>query len=156
MAHKTKANGTTYEISGGKTKINGTGYDISTGKTKIGGTGHDIAFGGTVTVTFKALDDPDSILASAWITIGDVEYAIREQGTAVTLELETGSSIFIRKHGDGYGGEGEVYVNGIEVKDNSNTSRYDYIYTIPSGVRSVDISSEGGGFIIGQVYIVES
>lgn len=45
MAHKTKVNGTNYEISGGKTRINGTNYSISKGKTLVGGATYDVEFG---------------------------------------------------------------------------------------------------------------
>lgn len=44
MAHKTKINGTSYEISGGTTKVGGTKYSISKGRTKVGGTNYDISF----------------------------------------------------------------------------------------------------------------
>lgn len=45
MSHKTRVNGTTYDVKGGKCLIGGTGYGIKKGKTLIGGTGYDIAFG---------------------------------------------------------------------------------------------------------------
>lgn len=45
MAHKTKINGTAYEVTGGRTKINGTAYEIVGGKTKVNGTAYDISFG---------------------------------------------------------------------------------------------------------------
>lgn len=45
MAHKTKINGTIYDINGGSCKVNGTKYNINKGKTKINGTGYDITFG---------------------------------------------------------------------------------------------------------------
>ena len=44
MAHKTKINGTTYDVNGGSCKVNGTKYNINKGKTKINGTGYDITF----------------------------------------------------------------------------------------------------------------
>lgn len=44
MAHKTKVNGTNYEISGGKTRVNGTNYGIDKGKTLVGGTAYKIDF----------------------------------------------------------------------------------------------------------------
>lgn len=44
MAHKTKVNGTAYDIVGGLTKVNGTDYNIIKGKTKVGGTNYDIQF----------------------------------------------------------------------------------------------------------------
>ena len=47
MAHKTKINGTTYDIVGGSTLINGTGYNITNGKTLINGIGYDIPFTST-------------------------------------------------------------------------------------------------------------
>lgn len=44
MAHKTRVNGTIYEVKGGKCLVNGTSYDIKKGRTLIGGTGYDIKF----------------------------------------------------------------------------------------------------------------
>lgn len=44
MAHKTRVNGTVYEVIGGKCLVNGTSYDIKKGRTLIGGTGYDITF----------------------------------------------------------------------------------------------------------------
>lgn len=44
MAHKTRVNGTAYEVQGGKCLVNGTSYDIKKGRTLIGGTGYDITF----------------------------------------------------------------------------------------------------------------
>lgn len=45
MAHRTKINGTGYDIVGGRTRIAGTGYDILKGRTRVNGTGYDIMFG---------------------------------------------------------------------------------------------------------------
>ena len=44
MAHKTRVNGTSYEVNGGKCLVNGTAYSIKKGRTLIGGTGYDITF----------------------------------------------------------------------------------------------------------------
>ena len=44
MAHKTRVNGTAYEVKSGKCLVNGTSYDIKKGRTLIGGTGYDITF----------------------------------------------------------------------------------------------------------------
>lgn len=44
MSHKTRINGTIYDVQGGKCLVNGTGYDIKKGRTLINGTGYDIAF----------------------------------------------------------------------------------------------------------------
>ena len=44
MAHKTRVNGTVYDMKGGKCLVNGTSYDIKKGRTLIGGTGEDILF----------------------------------------------------------------------------------------------------------------
>lgn len=44
MSHKILANGTSYEVKGGKCLVNGTSYDIKKGRTLIGGTGYDITF----------------------------------------------------------------------------------------------------------------
>ena len=45
MAHKTRVNGTAYDVNGGKCLVNGTVYNILKGRTLIGGTGYDITFG---------------------------------------------------------------------------------------------------------------
>ena len=42
--HKTRVNGTSYEVKGGKCLVNGTSYDIKKGRTLINGTGYDITF----------------------------------------------------------------------------------------------------------------
>ena len=44
MIHKTRINGTVYEVKGGKCLVNGTSYDIKKGRTLINGTGFDITF----------------------------------------------------------------------------------------------------------------
>lgn len=44
MAHKTRINGTIYDVQGGKCRVNGTSYDIKKGRTLINGTGYDITF----------------------------------------------------------------------------------------------------------------
>ena len=44
MAHKTRVNGTIYDVKGGKCLVNGTVYDIKKGRTLINGTGYDITF----------------------------------------------------------------------------------------------------------------
>lgn len=44
MAHKTRVNGTIYEVNGGKCLVNGTAYSVKKGRTLIGGTGYDITF----------------------------------------------------------------------------------------------------------------
>lgn len=55
MAHKTKIDGTNYEVDGGKTLISGTAYDIKGGKTLVNGTAYDISFGPS-TITFSVED----------------------------------------------------------------------------------------------------
>lgn len=42
MAHKTRINGTNYEIIGGKTLVGGTAYGIKNGKTLVGGTAYEV------------------------------------------------------------------------------------------------------------------
>lgn len=44
MAHKTRINGTIYDVQGRKCRVNGTGYEVKKGRTLIGGTGYDITF----------------------------------------------------------------------------------------------------------------
>lgn len=44
MSHKTRVNGTIYEVKGGKCLVNGTAYSVKKGRTLIGGTGYDITF----------------------------------------------------------------------------------------------------------------
>lgn len=71
MAHKTKVNGTNYELTGGTTRVNGTNYHIASGKTYINGTIYPILF--TVQL--------DPALVAALI---DFTYIDNEDGT-VTL-----------------------------------------------------------------------
>lgn len=42
--HKTRIDGTGYEMKSGRVLIGGTGYDVKKGRTLIGGTGYDISF----------------------------------------------------------------------------------------------------------------
>ena len=44
MAHKTRINGTEYEITGGKCLVGGTEYAVQKGRTLVGGTGYDVSF----------------------------------------------------------------------------------------------------------------
>ena len=44
MAHKTRVNGTIYDVKGGKCLVGGTSYDIKKGRTLINGTVYDITF----------------------------------------------------------------------------------------------------------------
>ena len=44
MAHRTRIQGTAYEITGGKTRVNGTAYEIAGGRTKVNGAAYDIPF----------------------------------------------------------------------------------------------------------------
>lgn len=52
MAHKTRVNGTSYEVNGGKCLVNGTAYSIKKGRTIINGAGYDITFGETISKTW--------------------------------------------------------------------------------------------------------
>ena len=47
MAHKTRVNGTIYEIKSGKTRVNGTIYEIKSGKTRVNGTTYKINLNAT-------------------------------------------------------------------------------------------------------------
>ena len=53
MAHKTRVNGTIYDVKGGTCLVNGTRYDIQKGRTLIGGTGYDIEFAKTYDPVFS-------------------------------------------------------------------------------------------------------
>ena len=52
MAHKTRVNGTIYDVKGGKCLVNGTVYSIKKGRTIINGTGYDITFEDTIGKTW--------------------------------------------------------------------------------------------------------
>lgn len=52
MAHKTRVNGTVYDMKGGKCMVNGTVYSIKKGRTLINGTGYDITFEPDVSLTW--------------------------------------------------------------------------------------------------------
>lgn len=92
MAHRTKINGTAYEISGGKTKINGTGYSISKGRTKVGGTGYDVSFGVSYDPTF-ANNDWATIIAVCQAGICPDEWSVGNNktmtinGTSYTIDI---------------------------------------------------------------------
>ena len=62
MSHKTRVNGTLYDMTGSKCLIGGTGYSVKKGRTLIGGTGYDIALG-SKTWLIDAYP-PDSSLSS--------------------------------------------------------------------------------------------
>ena len=106
MAHKTKINGTTYDVNGGSCKVNGTKYNINKGKTKINGTGYDITFG-------KSLSS---------YAEGDIVY-INEGGSPVEFYVAkhdyesslngTGRTLVVRK---------DTYDD--QVWDNGNVSAY--------------------------------
>ena len=122
MAHKTKVNGTAYEVSGGKTKVNGTGYSISGGKTKVNGTAYGISFitgtpistlavGSTVKIKVKgSLKDfiivhqgkPSSIYDNScngtWLLMKDIYTTMERNGNGVyanTTEFSYLNSTFL-------------------------------------------------------------
>lgn len=64
MAHKTKINGTNYEVSGGKTLIGGTAYKITGGRTLIDGTAYAISF--------VAKPEASTLNDCSWETISEV------------------------------------------------------------------------------------
>lgn len=96
MAHKTKINGTNYDVSGGKTLIGGTAYKITGGRTLIGGTAYDINFLPAVGTALSACT-PEEIqaiaqsgLAASYWSVGDT-VGITLNGTvgALTFSNET-------------------------------------------------------------------
>ena len=79
MAHKTRINGTYYEISGGKTLVNGTAYSIDKGKTLAGSTVYDVGFG--TPISSLKVGDP------LYFNVNGVrtEFVIVQQGTPTDM-----------------------------------------------------------------------
>ena len=91
MAHKTRVNGTAYEVKGGKCLVNGTVYNIKKGRTLINGTGEDIVFSSVSPIldendweTIRAVSDTGQG-ANYW-SIGDRK-AVTLNGTVGKLSL---------------------------------------------------------------------
>jgi hypothetical protein len=92
MAHKTRVNGTNYEISGGKTLVNGTAYSIDKGKTLVGGTAYEVGFVENLTVTMTQAN-PSGVTAGIFCSGGN----IFEPGTyQVPAGTEMNASIYHR------------------------------------------------------------
>lgn len=96
MAHKTRVNGTNYEITGGKTMVGGTAYKVTGGKTLVGGTAYKISFLPAVGTALSSCT-PEEIhaiaqsgLASSYWSVGDT-VPITLNGTvgALTFSNET-------------------------------------------------------------------
>lgn len=65
MAHKTKINGTTYEVTGGRCLVNGTGYSIKKGTTLINGTKANVFFETPLTWVFnETVTNPAKFLST--------------------------------------------------------------------------------------------
>ena len=90
MAHKTRVNGTAYDVNGGKCLVNGTVYSINKGRTLIGGTGYDITFASSYDPVFanntweqiiaachnNAVPDTWKVADQKPMTINGVDYLI--------------------------------------------------------------------------------
>ena len=78
MAHKTRIDGTAYEVKGGRTLIDGTGYSIKGGRTLVDGTGYDISFGVSYDPVF-ANNDWATIIAVCHAGLCPEEWAVGDQ-----------------------------------------------------------------------------
>ena len=120
MAHKTKINGTTYSIKGGKTKVNGTAYSIKKGMTKVNGTGYAIKF-----------SEPVKVYSNGW---SNSQSFIQVKNATTNVQYSTGSTAkwsYTAQTGDviqvdGYvwstSGSVNIYLNGKLVKSGRGTS----------------------------------
>lgn len=111
MAHKTKINGTTYDINGGSCKVNGTKYNINKGRTKINGTGYDITFGPKLAkITASGRGD----LSDAFIQIidenGDAQKIIDEGTYYAIIGSEVYCHVYHRQNSG-------ILLNGDRVDD---------------------------------------
>lgn len=129
MAHKTKINGTTYDINGGSCKVNGTKYNINKGRTKINGTGYDIAFGTPV----------GSVPEGQVITIHEngspIEYFVARHNYESDLNGSGGTLVFRKPTTDDevvWDSEGNSY-SGSEVDNWLNTT---FLSRLSPGVTS--------------------
>lgn len=109
MSHKTRVNGTLYDVKGGKALIGGTEYKIKKGRTLIAGTGYDIALetAGTETETWtlvKAPHLPDSSVT--YDLYGTYGVTFESDGTTYGAIRLTKSTIGYRLTGMG---EVQVY-----------------------------------------------
>lgn len=134
MAHKTKINGTAYEVTGGTTQINGTKYQIGGGRTVVKGTGYDVPFGVEVTL-IGAYTDP-SIASKCRVTISDKCYIMLSKewdSGEICVSAKTGQTIEIEF--SALGSE----ITTVYLNDRIYSSGYGGIvyYDIPNGVRKL-------------------
>lgn len=143
MAHGTRINGTSYEITGGKCLVNGTGYSIKNGKTLVSGTGYDITLKEEFSVT---LDEnsmwnagTDVAFLGVQIEVGDNwissvgETIVAESGTLVSVKVQSPGPV-------------NIYFNGVSVVYELDAA---YQFELRA---NVSITCEG--FPVNLVYIV--
>ena len=145
MAHKTKVNGTNYEVSGGKTLVNGTAYKIDKGKTLVNGTSYLVSFA-PPDPQISIVVNPviiDVLTTSGQITINGTTYKSNSTNTTLTIPVGTvisckcGATTFKTSTASA---TGVVSVNGTTVAQttaaadpnkyiNSTSNNYDYTVT---------------------------
>ena len=132
VAHKTLADGTSHEVTGGKTMDGGTVYDIAFGKTLLNGTAYEIAFGiSTIKVTITG-----SVSASyGYVTINGTRHTY-----PTTLEIEPGTTIQVSVKGS-YGG---VYLNDTKVVSGSSLSMKTYTFVPDTESVNIALSYNSG------------
>lgn len=119
MAHKTKINGTTYDINGGSCKVNGTKYNINKGKTKINGTGYDISFLPNTVVTVRQTPQNEYWLRDIYASVNGGMHLTGYPVQTVEVDSGINASLYIYAPHK-YGGWYYVYiVNGKTVETNA-------------------------------------
>ena len=117
MVHKTKIDGTSYDINGGKCNIDGVKYNINKGKTLIDGTSYDINFLDPTKITVKgegAGSTPDGEVAISYIKINNESKIYTE----TVKEFKPGENVEIKLFAQNYGfsyNRAYIMINGEEV-----------------------------------------
>ena len=126
MAHKTRVNGTNYEITSGETLVGGTAYSIAGGRTLVGGTAYDVPFefeyhnvhmwarGAAQSSNDNSKFD-DTL---GYVTIGGVKYTA--ENTISVRKRKTISLTVSATHSDQQY-RCQVYFNGNLVQDGAGT-----------------------------------
>lgn len=101
MAHRTKINGTAYEIKGGRTKVGGTGYDVKKGRTKVGGTGYDIEFSSpmmTITMVIPATGAGNALFPAGILATNMNQTVVIQVDSSLTTFADLAASSEYREY----------------------------------------------------------
>lgn len=127
MAHKTKVNGTNYDISGGKTRVNGTNYKVEGGKTRVGGTNYKIALYRTVTINITDHNSAARIYVNYPNTGGYPKSSLTNSNETHTIEVPIGTVVNCRIVQNTSSKKGYIKLpSGETITSNESTFSYDF------------------------------